>query len=230
MKLCKWDWEVQSNEILEFWFAGVENNANEAKARNRFWFSSKGDKELINRFGSLINEFPLVWPECLASARWSLATIIAMDQFPRQIFRGTPDAYRFDTSARALLDMALARKLDQQLTPAEAIFFYMPCLHAENLTWQVRGVSLYRQLLEKSANNWLLHIQSSFEKAKEHQEIIRRFGRFPHRNTILGRVFTTEEQNFLELKNTRNQKNNPLPGNSLIKLPIRKVFVAGKQS
>ena len=116
----------------------------------------------------------------------ALALIILLDQYPRNAFRGTPRMYATDALAREYADDAIARGLDQQVAASMRLFVFLPFGHSENEADQARSVKLAEQLGEPSLSH-----------ARGHQAIVRRFGRFPHRNAILGRASTAEELSFL---------------------------------
>jgi uncharacterized protein (DUF924 family) len=118
----------------------------------------------------------------------ALALTIVLDQFPRNMFRGSPRTYAADPLARAIADRALARGFDKALRPPDAQFFYLPFEHSEDLADQERCCELFRAAGDVEALRW----------AELHADIIRRFGRFPHRNAVLGRATTPEEQAFLD--------------------------------
>ena len=118
----------------------------------------------------------------------ALALIITLDQFPRNMFRGDARTYAADPLARAVADRAIARGFDKKFAVPERTFFYLPFEHSENLADQERGVDLNRATGDADALKW----------ADLHADIIRRFGRFPHRNRLLGRMTTPEEQAFLD--------------------------------
>ncbi|MCG5235054.1 DUF924 family protein [Xanthobacter oligotrophicus] len=120
----------------------------------------------------------------------ALAWIILMDQVPRNVFRGTPRAFATDARALAAAEQAIARGFDgaPQIAPGLHTFFYLPFTHAEDKAAQARGVELYRALGQEEGMAFAL----------VHKEIIDRFGRFPHRNPILGRQMSAEEQAYLD--------------------------------
>jgi uncharacterized protein (DUF924 family) len=122
-----------------------------------------------------------------ATADGALALCIVLDQFPRNIFRGDPRTYASDEAARAVANRALKRGYDQDVPDELRGFFFLPFMHSEDLVDQERCVQLYRAA--ESAD---------LKYAEEHRDIIRRFGRFPHRNAILSRTTTPEEQKFLD--------------------------------
>jgi uncharacterized protein (DUF924 family) len=122
-----------------------------------------------------------------ATAEGALALTIVLDQFPRNMFRGDPRTYAADPLARATANIALKRGYDQDVPAAERGFFFLPFMHSEELVDQERCVELYR-----AAES------DDLKYAEEHRDIVRRFGRFPHRNAMLGRTTTPEEQAFLD--------------------------------
>jgi uncharacterized protein (DUF924 family) len=117
----------------------------------------------------------------------ALARVLLLDQFPRNSFRGTPRMYATDELGRAAADAAITARQDRAIEPALRLFLYLPFGHSESLADQERSVALARSLDE----NALKH-------AEHHRDIIRRFGRFPHRNPILGRAMRPEEQKYLD--------------------------------
>jgi uncharacterized protein (DUF924 family) len=171
-----------SQDILTFWFA---------PDTRRFWFERnlEFDRELKRRF-----EEGLWLAACTATtgdpadARATLARCILLDQVPRNIYRGTPRAYAYDRLAREAVGAALEAGLDSGLEPTERLFLYLPFEHSEDLADQDRAVALFAAL---GNPEWL-------DYAERHRTIIRRFGRFPHRNAVLGRRSTREEETFLQ--------------------------------
>ena len=121
------------------------------------------------------------------SAEGALALLILLDQFPRNMFRGDKRAFATDPLARAVTAGALIKGFDAQVGDMRA-FFYLPFEHSEDMADQERGVALYRAAGDADGLKW----------AELHADIIRKFGRFPHRNAVLGRTTTAEEQKFLD--------------------------------
>jgi uncharacterized protein (DUF924 family) len=130
--------------------------------------------------------------EKLAAWEWTaadaLALVIVLDQFPRNIFRGSARSFAADPLARAVTGRALAQGFDREVPAGERQFFYLPFEHSELLADQERCCALFRAAGDADALKW----------AELHADIIRRFGRFPHRNAVLGRQTTAEEQAFLD--------------------------------
>jgi uncharacterized protein (DUF924 family) len=122
------------------------------------------------------------------SAQSALALLILLDQFPRNMFRGDPRAFATDPLALALAAGAIVRGFDSQVPADLRGFFYLPFEHSEDLADQERGIAFYTASGDADGLKW----------AEIHADIIRRFGRFPHRNAVLGRVTTPEEQKFLD--------------------------------
>ena len=122
------------------------------------------------------------------TAEGALALAIVLDQFPRNMFRGDARTYAADPLARAVAERALARGFDRHVPPPQWQFFYLPFEHSESLPDQERCCALFRSSGDANLLKW----------AQAHADIIRRFGRFPHRNAVLGRATTPEEQAFLD--------------------------------
>jgi uncharacterized protein (DUF924 family) len=122
------------------------------------------------------------------TADGALALVIVLDQFPRNMFRGDARSFAADPLARAAAERAIARGFDRQTALPDRQFFYLPYEHSEALTDQERGLELFRAIGDAEMLKW----------AERHADIIRRFGRFPHRNAVLGRAMTAEEQAFLD--------------------------------
>lgn len=124
----------------------------------------------------------------MQSANGALALMLLLDQMPRNIHRGEAQAYAGDEHARKLASLAIGEGYDQQVGEPLQQFFYTPFMHSESLDDQNRAVELYQALPADDADKWALH----------HHRIIEQFGRFPHRNAILGRKSTAEEQAWLD--------------------------------
>ncbi|MEK0082206.1 DUF924 family protein [Benzoatithermus flavus] len=173
------------DEILTFWFA-PENRPR--------WFTpdSAFDAEIARRFGPLIEDAAdgrlAAW---VREPRGALALCILLDQFPRNVWRGTPRAFAYDRYALPVAEEALARGHDRALSPEERLFLYLPLEHSEDLERQQRCVALMEGLGDPG---WL-------DYAVRHRDIVARFGRFPHRNAVLGRTSTAEEEAFLQEPN-----------------------------
>jgi uncharacterized protein (DUF924 family) len=185
----------QAEEILSFWFAEPRDDQAYYEERHQLWFARNPqfDQEIRDRFTSdyqLAAQRKLMnWQEL---PRSGLALVILLDQFPRNMFRGDPRAFATDPLAREVATVLVERVTDRQLLPVERMFVYLPFMHSENLTHQRQSVALFQQLAQECP------YLDSRSYATRHKESIERFGRFPHRNVILGRLSTPEEIEFLQ--------------------------------
>lgn len=158
------------------------------------WFarSEAFDREIARRFSAVHADAATGrldhWQ---GDAEGCLALVLVLDQFPRNMFRDTPRAFATDAKARAVAAHAVATGLDRDLHQRGRQFLYLPFEHSENLADQERCLALMKTLPGWQAEN------SAYDWARRHCDIIARFGRFPHRNAILGRVSTPEEERFL---------------------------------
>ncbi|HLV59924.1 MAG TPA: DUF924 family protein [Fredinandcohnia sp.] len=191
----------RAEEILQFWFGELDEGGWDFDpARYDLWFgkSPETDRVVTERFGEdarAAAEGRLdPWAE---TPRGRLALVLLLDQFPRHIHRGKPEAWAQDPKAQRIVLEGLARGHDQALRPIERSFFYLPLEHAEDAALQARSVALYRALAEAAPEAVRARYASFLDYAIRHQVIIDRFGRFPHRNAILGRQSTPEEEAFL---------------------------------
>ncbi|MFI8606891.1 DUF924 family protein [Pseudomonas sp. NPDC077649] len=193
--------------LLDWWFGAAPGSAGEvAAARQGLWFGKRDsqDEEARERFAALVEQALAGelqgWQ---ATAPGWLARLILLDQLPRMIFRDTPRAFAGDPLARALLQQGLEQGLDRQLTLIERVFAYIVFEHAEDLALQDRAVELFRGLHEQAAADERSLFADFLDFAERHRRVIARFGRFPHRNLILGRVSSDEEQAFLREPGSR---------------------------
>ncbi|MGQ7269158.1 DUF924 family protein [Marinobacter nauticus] len=191
------DWK----ELLDFWFGELdENGIPDRDHRNRWFRSDRAfDQEIRRRFLSLVlfaSEQGLDhWRK---AAGGSLAEIILLDQFTRNIFRGGAMAFDNDRLARQLCRGAMQRGQDLELPPVERAFLYMPLQHSEKLADQELSVECYQQLSATTDGVLGDFLGSFLQSARDHRDIIARFGRFPHRNKALKRVSSQDEQAYLE--------------------------------
>ncbi|MDN3519428.1 DUF924 family protein [Aquisalimonas lutea] len=187
--------------ILEYWFGDAPDDGTVAAQRGALWWSKSDavDEDIRARFETTVQAAGRdELDDWAATARGRLALIILTDQFPRNMYRGTPAAFAFDAKARALCLEGLAAGQDRELRPIQRVFWYMPLEHSEDLAHQDRSVALFRELRDEVGAQLRETFQVNLDFAVRHQEIIQRFGRFPHRNAILGRTSTPEELAFLE--------------------------------
>lgn len=191
----------RSEAILRHWFDDGDG-WDFSPEREAFWFgkSPEVDRELRRLFAADMERAAAGTLDHWAQTpRGRLALILLLDQIPRNINRGTPAAFAHDARALALATEGIARGHDLELRPIERTFFYLPFEHAEDRQAQERAVRLYHDLLVAAPDHAKGRFRVFWEYAVRHQEIIERFGRFPHRNEILGRESTPEEIEFLKL-------------------------------
>ena len=175
-------------EILDFWFGATPHAARDV------WFRKDAafDATIRGRFGDAI-ETALYggFVDWTVSAPGALARVLLLDQFTRNAFRDTARAFAGDTQALATSQRAIASALDRALDPYERWFLYMPFQHCEDVAVQQRSVDIFAALAADTG------LTGPLDYARRHAAIVRRFGRFPHRNAILGRASTPEEAAFL---------------------------------
>ena len=188
----------RARALLDFWF-GAAGDPEREKARD-IWFKStpEHDEDVERRF---LGDYDAAAAGRLAAwedaPETALALVLLLDQVPRNIFRGTPRAYATDAAARAVADRAIAQGFDRRLPPVWRKFFYMPLHHSESLADQRRCLELI-EALPKDPDG-----QDNGRYARRYLDTIARFGRFPHRNTVLGRPSTPEEIAFLDEPESR---------------------------
>jgi uncharacterized protein (DUF924 family) len=188
------------SELLSYWFGAAPMSPDGLPERLKFWFGAdpERDRSMAKRFEGLVREAEAGRLDGWArSARGRLALILLHDQFRRNIFRGTQEAFARDGRARYLMRDGFARQMDLQLSPIERCFFFRPLQHSESLHDQETAVDRYRQLEQEVSDNLRPAFSGFTRLAKSHRDVIARFGRFPHRNAILGRLSTPEEQTWL---------------------------------
>ena len=169
-------------EVLNFWFVEVPRQQ---------WFAGGAalDEQVRARFLP-VHRMVAAEPEdaLLADAKTTLAAVIVLDQFSRNMFRGTPGAFASDAKALAIAETAIAKGLAEALDGDERLFLYLPFEHQENADAQARSLELISALGDPELTKYAL----------AHKDIVDRFGRFPHRNAILGRTSTAEEMELLK--------------------------------
>lgn len=186
--------------VLSFWFGDFADSPEALGKRIAFWFgkSDATDALIRERFGSALEAASCGELDRLAdTARGRLALLILLDQFSRNVHRGTPQAFENDPRALALALDGIDKGLDRELHLVERVFFYLPLEHAEDLAMQDRSVALFQRLLDEAPAELKGYFASFVDYAERHRDIIARFGRFPHRNAVLGRESTAEELAYL---------------------------------
>ncbi len=187
------------SELISHWFAETLDDPATITSRMGWWFSvdEERDQVMADRFSGLVEE-------CAAGHHYHwlddpegrLAMILALDQLPRNLFRGTPRAFSNDSYTAVLCLAAAHTGQDKALKPIQRAFFYMPLQHFEDSQAQEAGVQLYERLAEENPE-WPVFAEGFAAFARLHRDIIARFGRFPHRNKILNRDSTPEEAEYM---------------------------------
>jgi uncharacterized protein (DUF924 family) len=191
----------RSEDVLTFWFgADLDPSAPPPADRQRQWFGKDEamDRSIRERFGADVKGAARGELDDWAKLpRGRLALIILLDQFTRNIHRDTPQAFACDHKALALCLEGMAQSHDRTLVPLERVFFYLPMEHAEDLAIQDRSVTAFDTLLAEAPAGSEKAFESFLDYARRHRDIIARFGRFPHRNAVLGRISSQAEIDFL---------------------------------
>ena len=191
---------VTPKDVLSFWFQDATQSPEALQRRSAVWFRSDPafDRECATRFTALLAEAARgvlgSWGE---TPRGRLALVILLDQMPRNIHRGSPAAFMHDAQAASHCVAGIESGQDRSLHPVERIFLYMPLQHAEDLDLQRRSIERFESLAAEAGDVWRGYLAENVHYAREHHDIIERFGRFPHRNRVLGRESTGEELRYL---------------------------------
>ncbi|HEX9584436.1 MAG TPA: DUF924 family protein [Gammaproteobacteria bacterium] len=188
------------NSILHYWFGGAKNDAEIISEKSSLWWKKDPgvDAEIRRRFEMMLDaEIKHEFASWSNSPRGQLARILLCDQFPRNMYRDTPRAFDYDKRARELARNALDKGLDKKLRPVERVFLYLPFEHSETVDDQALSLRLFTELVEAVPETDRPTYLKYLEFAQKHKDIVDRFGRFPHRNAILGRDSTPEETEFL---------------------------------
>lgn len=192
--------DARIDEVLQFWFGKAPDDAQAIAAIAPRWWTRDDtfDAEIRTRFAAqreaAIRGALDGW---LHTPRGRLALIVLVDQFSRNLFRGLPAAFAHDALARRWCLDGIARGDDRALLPIERQFYYLPLEHSESAADQQHSLRLYAALRDEAPLPWRTAMQAALDFAVQHQRIIERFGRFPHRNAVLGRDSTEEEREFL---------------------------------
>jgi len=191
---------ISPEELFEAWFGNSAPVVIDAEVRTR-WFKADPsfDALLAGRFRSLLDAILTTgtspWPRTAAS---ELACILACDQFPRNIHRGSGQAYAWDAIALRHAHSGIRDGFDRALPHDGRLFFCMPFMHSEDLVDQHTSVGLFTLLHDDSPDGFRQQSEASLKEARRHRDIVLRFGRFPHRNAALGRASTAEETAWLQ--------------------------------
>ena len=189
-------------QVLEYWLGAEQPTDASALARKQLWFTKDEavDEEIRHRFGAVMQEaLAGRLQHEVATPLGRLAVIIVLDQFMRNAHRGTPKSFAGDPLALqlALEGIAQGHDTDDSIPPVARIFFYLPLEHAEDLAMQQHSVVAFEQLAQEAGPATRDFFAVTADYAHRHRDVIERFGRFPHRNPILGRASTAEEKVYL---------------------------------
>jgi uncharacterized protein (DUF924 family) len=190
------------DQVLDYWFGACGPDGSLDPMKRRMWFGDgrKYDDDVRRRFVALHERASRgeLEHEWVATPRGRLALIVVLDQFSRHIHRGAPAAFDQDPAAQQLVIAGLGEGVDHALVPAQRVFFYLPLEHAEDLEMQRLCVRCMDGLAHIVAPAWRGEYAGFLDYARRHREVIERFGRFPHRNAVLGRKSTPAERRFLK--------------------------------
>jgi len=194
------DDQTRIDAILSFWFKDEELSAPQIDRRMDTWFSEDEvfDHEIKKEFSDDVDKASEgALDHWARQSNGRLALILLLDQFRRNIYRGTAAAFAKDKVAlKHCVEGAIAKE-DQGLSPIQRVFFYMPLQHAESRKVQAKSVALYNRLAEVVSPTYRETFETIAQFAELHRDIIEQFGRFPHRNSLLNRENTPEEDEYL---------------------------------
>lgn len=192
----------EAESVLQFWFGPLQNGLMDIPRRKAlFRADSAFDARIHREFGADVEAaMARERDHWSTTARGRVALLILLDQFTRNIFRGTPRAFGGDPQARAFAREGISRGEDQLLALEERVFSYLPFEHSEALADQETSVTLFENLLaeQETGGHAAEAVKGYLQHARDHHALIERFGRFPHRNRILERQSTSEENAWLE--------------------------------
>ena len=184
--------------LLEWWFGWGTSAQAVADEKSAQWFGKHHDAEAQALFGELVDQaLAGGLDEWQPSPQGWLGLLLLLDQLPRMIYRDTPRAFEGDRRAQVVALQGLQKDWDYQLLPIQRVFVLLVLEHAEVLDWQNMSVERYQVLLDEQPEANRRLFEGFLDYAQQHQRVIERFGRFPHRNLVLDRPSTSEEMDFL---------------------------------
>lgn len=196
----------RAQDVLDYWFGADPLAPDQIAGRVRLWFGGDDppeirelrDEDMARRFGDLARQAAAgLLDAWAASPHRLLALILLLDQIPRNIYRGTARAFAQDDKALSLAFQGMQTGADSALSPIQRVFLYMPLQHAESPDVQEESVAAFRRLLEEAPPEHRAFFEGCLNFAELHHRIVARFGRFPHRNRVLGRRSSPSELKFL---------------------------------
>ena len=188
-------------EVINFWFGNKKSNNEVAQEMNPRWWKKDPafDKEILTRFEPLIvKAIAGELDDWKKTPQGFLALIILLDPFARNSYRNTSKAFEFDSYAQQLTKEGVEKGFDKKLRLIERVFFYLPYQHSEDLRMQEQSLILYESLIAEAPKDEGDIFEEYYDFAVRHADIILKFQRFPHRNKVLGRRSTAEEEEFLQ--------------------------------
>jgi uncharacterized protein (DUF924 family) len=190
---------MRQQEILDFWFADAESSVEALDRRTDVWYGgSRSFDESCHQFRDGVERaLRGELDDWAATPSGRLALILLLDQFPRNLFRNSPRAFAGDAKAQALVVEGRRNGMDKNLSIVQRLFLYMPLEHAEDRDLQAQSIEAFEELVRDAPADKREWAAALLPYAKQHRDIIARFGRFPHRNTVLGRESTPEERVYL---------------------------------
>ena len=192
--------EESITEVLDFWFASREPDAAGIDSRMELWFGTDEsvDQELSERFGELLQSAGKgELDDWAATPTGRLALILLLDQYSRNINRGSAAAFEYDRKALGLCVEGVNQGAHKQLDPFQQAFLFMPLQHAESMKVQEKSVEVFQALAQSVPETLRETFDNMAHYAELHRDIVKQFGRFPHRNKLLGRDNTAEEESYL---------------------------------
>lgn len=189
------------NDIIDFWFGHATDDVAVAKQQAELWWSKNAHTDALIKQRLEATTLAAAAGELDAWTRTPLGTlalVLLTDQLPRNMYRDTAQAFAFDSLARGWCKQALAHDIHLQLRPIQRVFMFLPLEHSESSTDQALNVELFEALASQVSVEQRTTFDYYVDFARRHQAIIDRFGRFPHRNAILGRASTDAELEFLK--------------------------------
>lgn len=192
---------VHPQVLLDYWIGDADQNPDLAKAKNKLWFqkSEATDADIAALFSPTMGALSagLAHDWAIEDPKHRLAAIIALDQFSRNVFRDTPGAFENDPLALALSLDGMERGEDTSLAEVERMFTYLPLEHSEDPDMQTLSIEKFTQLAAEARPEFQALADNVLDYAHQHKDVIDEFGRFPHRNAILGRESTPDELAYL---------------------------------
>ena len=193
--------ETSPEDVHRFWFADAADDPRAADVGRELWFrcSPAFDREIRERFVPAIAQAARgelsAWER---APRSCVALVIVLDQLSRNAYRNSAAAFENDALALAVTRRALVARYVERVSIAECVFLLMPYEHVEDISAQREGLAHFERLAASAPREWAPFAENTLQFAQRHVEIIERFGRFPHRNAILGRISTPAEQAYLD--------------------------------